>query len=523
MKVHPTILRTVSFFIKHHKKIAFAVVCILLLENLVLAYDNIQNKTPILGIRVEGSWILSGRANLTRFVQKRIDENNRPLKFVHNNKIITITQRDLGAKIDVPVVVNRILQRGRTGSVLEKIIEQNKALLGLSDVKIQGTLSPALLTIKILEIKKEVDTNAQPRRPDIANDPGIILPESEGKKVQVDKLTLLILQNIFYPPLSPIEIPTYKDTPNTYTDSDIKKVQSDFSKMSLAPISITSGGLVFTLSTNDIKSLLTIIERPDPKNSKKSVLAVRLDREKLSRKLGDFAEKIEQTTQAEFDHDDAPSAIYSQFYTNTRRLIDLPTGVRINPNKRVLGASTPGEKTVYLTFDDGPNSIYHPLILDILKNYNVKATFFLIGQNVKRDRSVATRTFTDGHVIGNHTLDHLFLPNYSSPVISGELQSTEEILKSITGQYPTLFRPPYGGVNAYVTNESSMLGLKLYLWDVDPRDWTEPKPVDLAQKVISNVFDGADVLMHSNHLATVQALPVIIQALQAQGYTFKTL
>lgn len=516
-------IEKIKKYIPHHKKIAIFIAIFLFIENCVLVYDNIQNKAPILGIRVEGSWILSGRSNLSRFVQKRIDDNNKPLKFSHNNKTISISQRELGAKIDVPVVVNQILQRGRTGSVLEKLIEQNKALIGLSDVKIQGTLSPALVAIKILEIKKEFDKDALPKRPDIANNPNVILPAAEGEKIQVDKLTLLIMQNIFNPPLYPLPIPTYKDIPNRYTDSDIKKVQSDFSKISLAPISLASGGLVFTLTTKDIKSLLTIVERPDPRNSKKSVLLIRLDSEKLRRKLGDFAEKVEQVTQAEFDHDDAPSAIYSQFYSNTRNLIALPTGVSVNTNRKVLGASSNGQKTVYLTFDDGPNSIYHPLILDILKNYNVKATFFLIGQNINRDRNVAKRTFTDGNVIGNHTLDHLFLPNYSSSVITGEIQATNTILKSITGQEPALFRPPYGGVNPYVTNDSSALGLKMYLWDVDPRDWTEPDAADLTQRVVSNTFDGADVLMHSNHLATVKALPKIIETLQAQGYIFKTL
>lgn len=511
-------------YLRHHKKVAILLAIFLFVENCVLVYDNIQNKAPILGIRVEGAWLgLSGRANLSRFVQTRIESNNRPLKFSYGNKIFSITQKELGAKVNVLVVVNQILQRGRTGNALGKLIEQNKAVIGFSDVKIQGSLSPALLALKILEIQNEVDQNALPKRPDISHDPKVVLPASEGKKVQVDKLSMLIMKYIFNPPKDPISIPTYKVFHNSYSDSDIKKVQLDFSKISLAPISVTSGGLVLTLATDDIKNLLTIVERPDPKNSKKSVLSIRLDDVKLRRRLGEFADKVEEASQAEFDHDDAPSAIYSQFYSNTRRLVMLPTGARIT-NRKVLGATTSnGPKTVYLTFDDGPNFIYHPLILDILRNYNVKATFFLIGQNVSRDSTIARRTVAEGHVIGNHTLDHLFLPNYSSSTILSEIESTETILKPITETGVTLFRPPYGGVNTYVTNAVSSLGLKMYLWDVDPKDWSAPQTDDLVNRVVNNVFDGADVLMHSNHLATVKALPIIIEKLQAQGYTFKTL
>lgn len=511
-------------YLRYHKKVAILFVIFLFLENCVLVYDNIQNKAPILGIRVEGAWLgLSGRANLSRFVQTRIESNNRPLKFSYGSKISSVTQRELGAKVSVPVVVNQILQRGRTGNALGKLIEQNKALIGLSDVKIQGTLSPALLALKILEIQNEVDQNALPRRPDISHDLKVILPASEGKRVQADKLSMLILKYIFNPPREPISVPTYKVFPNSYSDQDIKKVQSDFSKISLAPISIASGGQILTLTTSDIKNLLTIVERPAPNNSKKSVLSIRLDDVKLRRRLGEFADKVEEATQAEFDHDDAPSAIYSQFYSNIRRLVTLPTGARI-VNRKVLGAViSNGPKTVYLTFDDGPNSIYHPLILDILKNYNVKATFFLIGQNVSRNSSVARKTLAEGHVVGNHTLDHLFLPNYSPSTILSEIQSTNTILNPILGANPILFRPPYGGVNAYVTNAVSSLGLKMYLWDVDPKDWSEPSTDDLVNRVVNNVFDGADVLMHSNHLATVKALPIIIQKLQAQGYIFKTL
>ncbi len=78
-------------------------------------------------------------------------------------------------------------------------------------------------------------------------------------------------------------------------------------------------------------------------------------------------------------------------------------------------------------------------------------------------------------------------------------------------------------MNTYVITDAQNLGLKMYLWDVDPRDWSEPETDDLVNRVVNNTFDGADILLHSNHLATVKALPKIIEKLQAQEYTFKTL
>src|SRR5258708_40030497 len=115
-----------------------------------------------------------------------------------------------GEKVNIVVVGKQIIQKGRTGNALKKFIEQNKTLTGLENTRIQGTVSPALMTIAILDIQKKIDTEALPKRPDLANDPSVILPAKEGVKVQADKLSLLILQNIFNPPQDPIQIPTYK-------------------------------------------------------------------------------------------------------------------------------------------------------------------------------------------------------------------------------------------------------------------------------------------------------------------------
>lgn len=204
--------------------------------------------------------------------------------------------------------------------------------------------------------------------------------------------------------------------------------------------------------------------------------------------------------------------------------LTIPTGKNLAKAK-VLGAETQtGPKIAYLTFDDGPNSIYHPMILDILKAENVKATFFLVGQNAQKDAQVAKRTLSEGHNIGDHSNTHTFLPNLPPTAILKELQITNEILKPINNnQEISLFRPPYGGVNFYVKKYTDDLKMKLYLWDVDPRDWSEPPTDELVRRVVTATNNGSDILLHSNHLATVKALPKIIETLRSQGYTFEKL
>ncbi len=521
--MHHSIKTTIALLIRHHKRIAFAIVFLLLLENSLLVYDNIQNKKPIFGLKILGKTVTGySREQIQALAQKEFEKNQQPLRLSYQNKIFEIKRRDVAATVDYKTFANSVLLVGRRGNVFQKILDQNTALLGLKSIPIQGKISQTLLTIAILDIQKQVDRDAIPSAPDI-NNPRNILPSKEGIKVHSDKLSMLILSNIFNPPTKPIAIPTYKTFPNYHAKEEIALFQKEIEQYSFDPISITSGGLVFTISSNQLRSFLQVAERPDPKDPKKSVLVVRFDEEKLNRPLGEFAQKVENVTHAEFDDHDARVAIFSQFYTNNRRSIAIPTG-SVLANRKVLGVQTvAGQKTVYLTFDDGPNSIYHPLILDILKTYHVQATFFLVGQNVQRNQEVAKRSFAEGHAIGNHSLTHSFLPSYSSSFILNELQATDTILKPITGLDTRFFRPPYGGVNAYVTQNAQALGLKMFLWDVDPRDWTEPETSDLVQRVVSNVFDGADVLMHSNHLATVKALPKIIETLQTQGYTFKTL
>lgn len=506
------------------RRIFVALAIAFLLENTVLAFNNLQNRYPVAGMRLNNKFVTPWtRPHIEAFIQKEIARHNGPILLSSGNRIFEINPTQIGYKVDTSILANEVFGVGRVGNAFQKFLDQNAALLGLKNQTIKGTFSPSLLTLKILDLQDAVNIDATPISLDFAGNLQTVTAK-EGKKIQLDKLTNIIVNNIDNPPQKPIPIPTYTDFPNAHNEGELDPIRKSIPDYISKPISVISAGLVFTLTPDNLRSMVTIVERPDPKNAKKTILQLRLNDKKLNQKLGEFAVRVENNTHAEFDDHDARVAIYAQFFSKNRRLIRIPTGKNL-VNRQVLGAQDDkGPKVAYLTFDDGPNSIYHPLILDILKQYNVPATFFLVGQNAGRDKDIAQRTTNEGHKVGNHSLTHSFLPNLSQTTIIKELQTTKDILKPLyNNQEIKMFRPPYGGVNGFVTKASQDLGMTLFLWDVDPRDWSEPTPDELVRRVISATNNGSDILLHSNHLATVKALPKIIEELQQKGYTFKTL
>ncbi len=395
-------------------------------------------------------------------------------------------------------------------------------------VKKRDVESQTFLNLKLLEIGNSINIDATPITPDFKGDISKTIPQKDGIIVNTDKLTILIAENIKRPPLYPLAIPVLKTFAGKYSEEDLNKIRAQAVLLLKDPLTITTKGINFTLTPDDFRSMLVVKEKPDPRNPKKMMLVLRLDETLLDRKLGDYAQKVENAVHSEYNYHQARVVIYSQFFGNYRKLVEVPTGATSNLSLNVLGTATEsaitnGAKKVYLTFDDGPNSLYHPMILDILKRYSVKATFFLVGKNSQANLDIVKRTLTESHKIGNHSFTHPFLPQLTNAGIFNEISQTDEILKNLIGTNITMFRPPYGGINLYVKQAADSLHLKLFLWDVDPRDWSEPPVDELVRRVVSNTKDGSDILLHSNHLVTVQALPKIIETLQAQGYTFDTL
>ncbi|WP_433943095.1 polysaccharide deacetylase family protein [Paenibacillus sp. SN-8-1] len=184
------------------------------------------------------------------------------------------------------------------------------------------------------------------------------------------------------------------------------------------------------------------------------------------------------------------------------------------------------EKKVALTFDDGPDNRYTPQILDILKDNQVKATFFLVGRQIDKDPSVVKRIFSEGHEIGNHTVNHPNLNKMEVQQISQEVENNNAKIKKLTGYTPVLFRSPYGNASEQVKEVLKDSHLLLINWSVDTRDWKETSPEMILANLKKEIRPGSIVLQHSfggkKVHNTIAALPEEIKWLKEQGYTLVT-
>jgi len=183
-----------------------------------------------------------------------------------------------------------------------------------------------------------------------------------------------------------------------------------------------------------------------------------------------------------------------------------------------------GNKQVALTFDDGPGKTITPQVLDVLKQYGVSATFFLLGSNMAGNEDIVRRAVAEGHTIANHTWNHPDLRTLSDEQLQEEMKLQENEIKAITGLTPALMRPPYGFTNDGALNNLSRMGYRVINWTVDSKDWRDHNVDQILINVIPDVRDGSIILMHDylTHTTTRQALPEIIQTLKWQGYTFVT-
>lgn len=164
-----------------------------------------------------------------------------------------------------------------------------------------------------------------------------------------------------------------------------------------------------------------------------------------------------------------PVPSVSPSYNNT------PLSPRI-PGVTVNRVAVP-DKVVALTFDDGPHGTLTPRVLDILRDNNVKGTFFMQGCNVKAHPQVVRRMVNEGHEVGNHTWNHVYLSKVPREKAESQLQSTNEAIRNACGVVPVVMRPPGGYTNAGVASWARQrFGFTTVMWDVDTNDWRKPAP-----------------------------------------------
>ena len=180
-------------------------------------------------------------------------------------------------------------------------------------------------------------------------------------------------------------------------------------------------------------------------------------------------------------------------------------------------------KKIALTFDDGPHPRHTPEILDILDEYGIKATFFVIGVNVTNYPDALQETIKRGHEIGNHTYSHPHLCGADFNTLKNEIDKCESAISLLADYKPKLFRPPEGWIDNDVKTISAQYDYKVILWNIDTLDWAHTSPDKIVKNVTENVKPGDIILMHDyigKNSPTAEALRGFIPILIERGYQF---
>lgn len=176
------------------------------------------------------------------------------------------------------------------------------------------------------------------------------------------------------------------------------------------------------------------------------------------------------------------------------------------------------KKQVALSFDAAWGNEQTEHLLDILDKYNVKTTFFLVGDWVEKYPESVKEISKRGHDVGNHSNTHPHMTQMSVDDMNTQIQTCNEKIKALTGNCPTLFRAPYGDYNNDVVKTVKANNMYCVQWDVDSLDWKDPTPNQITLNITNKLKDGSIILMHNGATNTPKALPMVIEAIKAQGY-----
>lgn len=190
--------------------------------------------------------------------------------------------------------------------------------------------------------------------------------------------------------------------------------------------------------------------------------------------------------------------------------------------------SDTSKKKIYITFDAGYEAGYTPKILEALKKHNVKATFFVVGTLIKSDPEVIKQIDAEGHIIGNHTMNH---PNMSKMQtledFKNQIEPVEILYKNLTGKdMKKYYRPPQGIYNLKNLEMANELGYKTIFWSLAYVDWKkniQPSHDEALNKILSRIHNGAILLLHSTSKTNSEILDELLTKLEDMGYEFGTL
>lgn len=193
------------------------------------------------------------------------------------------------------------------------------------------------------------------------------------------------------------------------------------------------------------------------------------------------------------------------------------TASTINKELPIYSVET-NEKKIAISFDAAWGDGYTSKILDILDEYNVKTTFFLVGFWIDNYPERVKEIHQRGHEIGNHSTTHPHMAGLSKNQITSELNDTGNKIKSLIGKQPDLFRPPFGDYNNTLIQTARENGYYTIQWDVDSLDWKKIGSIQIVDRVVRNVKNGSIVLFHNNSEYVLEYLPLVLKKLKAEGY-----
>ena len=179
-----------------------------------------------------------------------------------------------------------------------------------------------------------------------------------------------------------------------------------------------------------------------------------------------------------------------------------------------------GKKLVALTFDDGPSAATTPELLDALTEKDIPATFFMLGAMARANPNIVKRIAKEHHEIASHTMYHQDLTRISDDSARADINEARSIINDILGHDPAYTRPPYGNIgNAGIASANT----PIILWSVDSEDWRSKNPESIVDITMSEVYDGAIILMHDIYPASIETIPTLADTLREAGYEFATI
>jgi peptidoglycan-N-acetylmuramic acid deacetylase len=184
------------------------------------------------------------------------------------------------------------------------------------------------------------------------------------------------------------------------------------------------------------------------------------------------------------------------------------------------------KKNIYLTFDEGYEAGYTPKILDVLKQNNVKATFFITAHYLNTQSDLVKQMIDEGHIVGNHTVNHKSMPSLTQEQINSEVMDLHKAIYSKFEYEMKYLRPPMGEYSQKTLAVTNSLGYTTVMWSFAYEDWNEKSQPDeekSKQKILNNVHNGEIMLLHGNSKTNTNILDSIIKQIKQMGYEFKSL